>query len=934
MQASSRLQAFRRDLSELPPGRRRLLIAALSVSGLLFLAGFSLTIYLWHLARQFPEAPFAQPSRLYGRATHLMQGEPLSTAELVAELRQAGYREITEEERTPLRRGTFRRHDNVVEVHLRSFPTPEGKAGGVPLEVEIRKGRIAELRLAGQESESALLEPPLLASFYGPDLNERWPVTLDELPEHVVRAVLAAEDDGFFAHPGISPTGTARALWVNLRGGSVQQGGSTITQQLVKNLYLSSERTIQRKAKEAVIAVMLELRYGKRAILEAYLNEIYWGRSGPANVIGLGAAARAWFGKDASELSLEEAATLAAMIRAPGDYSPVKDIDKVIDRRNWVILRMAESGWISPTRARHAWREPLRTDPQRVDARPLAPYFARFAAEEAKKRFGIDDLPDEGYILFSTLGWREQREAEKAVAQSLANLENGWERRGRSDGPLQAALVSVDPRNGAVLAWVGGRDFEVSQFDRVSQAQRQAGSTFKPVVYAAAFREAVASPATLLRDSPIVVRVGSDQWRPQNNDRGFRGYVTVRAALEQSLNIPTVRLALQVGLPRVIETARDLGIERDLEPRPSLALGAFEITPLELAQVYSTLANGGTRPALHGLAAVHDRFGEPVLGDDLPAPQRVLPPQAAWMVTSILQGAMDRGTGAGVRRFGISDRLAGKTGTTNDRRDSWFAGYTPDRVTVVWVGYDDNAETRLSGSRAALPIWSRFVAAVRPARGFLPFAAPPGIVQVTVDPLTGQLATPYCPYRVTEQFAEWQVPSEPCHRHSPGGRDAWADINLNGVPIDPATGQPLAGGWDPAQEYGIDPAAFEATTGYESMYGWEEEGDGTIDAGVSAGGVGAPGQTFAPQPVDIDPGAADTTEAADGSILIRPAQPEEEPAPAEPAAPVASNPAPRNPEELPSPVQPPAEPPVSTEAPPIGAPAPPAEEPPPPPPPV
>ena len=262
--------------------------------------------------------------------------------------------------------------------------------------MEIRDGRIAELRVAGRPAEVAALEPPLLASFYGPDLNERRPVTLDELPEHVVRAILAAEDDGFFIHPGVSPTGTARALWVNLRGGEVQQGGSTITQQLVKNLYLSSERTIERKVKEALIAVMLEVRYGKRAILEAYLNEIYWGRSGPANVIGLGAASRAYFGKDAAELSLAEAATLAAMIRAPGDYSPVKDPGKVVERRNWVLRRMAELGWITPARARRASREPLLPDPQPVEARPLAPYFARFAAEEARERFGIDELAGRG----------------------------------------------------------------------------------------------------------------------------------------------------------------------------------------------------------------------------------------------------------------------------------------------------------------------------------------------------------------------------------------------------------------------------------------------------------------------------------------------------------------------------------------------------------
>jgi penicillin-binding protein 1B len=861
MQAHTRFHAFRRDLAELPPGRRRLLIAALAVSCLLFLAGFAFTGYLWHLARQFPEAPFAQPSRLYGRATVLAPGEPLTVSALMGELRQAGYREI-DAERLPLRRGTFRRQDNRVEVDVRPFPTPNGPSGGAPVEVEIRDGRIAGLRVAGRPAEAAALEPPLLASFYGPDVNERRPVTLDQLPEHMIRAVLAAEDDHFFVHPGISPTGTARALWVNLRGGEVQQGGSTITQQLVKNLYLSRERTIRRKVQEALIAVMLEVRYGKRQILEAYLNEIYLGRSGPANLIGLGAAAHAWFGKDAAELSLAEAATLAAMIRAPGDYSPVKDHEKVLERRNWVLQRMAELGWITPARAQQAAREPLVPDLHPVASRPLAPYFARFAADEARERFGVEELADEGYLLFSTLGWREQKEAEKAVGQGLAILENGWERRRRSEGPLQAALVSVDPRDGGILAWVGGRDFAKSQFDRVTQARRQAGSAFKPVVYAAAFREAVASPATLLRDSPILVRVGTTEWRPQNYDRGFRGWVTVRAALEQSLNVPTVRLALQVGLPGVIQTAKDLGIRADLEPVPALALGSFEVTPLEMAQVYSTLANGGTRPALHGLAAVRDRFGEPVLGEDLEAPRRVLPPQAAWLVTSILQGVMDRGTGAGVRRFGLRDRLAGKTGTTNDRRDSWFAGYTPDRVTVVWVGYDDNAETRLSGSRAALPIWGRFVAAVRPARGFLPFVPPPGIVQVTVDPLTGQLATPYCPYRVTEEFAEWQVPSEPCHQHDPGSRDTWADINLNGMPIDPSTGRPLAAA-------DRDP--------------YQEEGDGAIEAGISPGELEPPGQAFPPHPVEIDPAAADTTGAADGSILIRPSQEEPEPEPPPPA---------------------------------------------------
>ena len=423
MHAHTRLEAFRRDLAALPPGRRRLLLAALAVSCLLFVAGFFFTGYLWHLARQFPEAPFAQPSRLYGRATQLAPGDALTASKLVSELRQAGYRELDEKDRSPLRRGTFRRQDDRVEVHLRRFPTPEGaRGGGVPLAVEIKKGRIAGLSVAGRPAKAAVLEPPLLASFYGPDVNERRPVTLDELPEHVVRAILAAEDGGFFTHPGISPTGTARALWVNLRGGSVQQGGSTITQQLVKNLYLSRERTIERKVKEALIAVMLEARYGKRAILEAYLNEVYWGRSGPANVIGLGAAARAWFGKDAAELSLTEAATLAAMIRAPSDYSPVKEPAKVIDRRNWVILRMAELGWVPPRAGaqRLARAPPHRSAAgRRAAARPvLRPLRGRGGAgalrPEGSAGRGVGPLLDAG--LARAAGGREGRRAGSRLA--------------------------------------------------------------------------------------------------------------------------------------------------------------------------------------------------------------------------------------------------------------------------------------------------------------------------------------------------------------------------------------------------------------------------------------------------------------------------------------------------------------------------------------
>ncbi|HEY0514718.1 MAG TPA: PBP1A family penicillin-binding protein [Thermoanaerobaculia bacterium] len=859
--------AFRRsprDWPEMSPARRRLVIAALAAAALLFLGGFVLMGYLWRISRQFPQAPFAQPSRLYASVPEVAPGAVLSAAEMVAELQDAGYRETAVETRdaagAALPAGAFRRAGDRVAVRLRRFPTPSGPAGGSPVEVAFQGGRVARVWVAGRPAQSAALEPPLLASFYDKKVEERRPVALAELPDEVVKTVLAAEDSGFFIHPGVSPTGIARALWVNLRGGEVQ-GGSTITQQLVKNVYLSSRRTLKRKAEEALIAMMLEVRHGKTAVLEAYLNEIYLGRSGPANVIGLGAAARAYFGKDAAALSLPEAATLAGMIESPATLSPVEHPEKAVERRNRVLQRMGELGWISKERVQQAVAEPLRTDPQPVVARPIAPYFAAAAEAEARERFHADDLDGRGYLLFATLRWRDQRQAESAVAQGLAGLEGGAKKARKR--ALQSALVSVDPRDGSVLAWVGGRSYERSQFDRVLQAHRQVGSAFKPVVYGAALAEGTATPATLLHDSPINVRVGTASWQPQNYDRSFHGWVTARMALEQSLNVPTVRVALQVGMPRVIALAREMGMTGALPSVPSLALGVFEATPYEMAEVYSTLAAGGVRPPLHALAAVLKPDGEAMLGDDLPEPKRVLPAESAYQVTSMLQGVLDHGTAAAARSQGVDGPLAGKTGTTSDRRDNWFAGYSPDRVSIVWVGYDDNSPTTFSGASAALPIWSRFTAAVRPARGYADFPQPPGMVKATVDPTTGQLATELCPYRVTELFAEWQAPTEPCQRHSPGGAPQQADVTLGQPLVDPETGQP------------VDPSATE-----EPRYAITDNGLQVVDAAGDA-----PAKTFPPHPVTA-PGAPGTPAAADdgagdGGILIRPTRVAKAPAPAD-----------------------------------------------------
>jgi len=819
---------------EMSPARRRLVIAGLVTAGLLFLSGFAVSGYLWSLSRRFPSAPYAQPSRLYGVATPLVPGEALSAADVVAQLTLTGYRDAGpptggDDSLSP---GSWRRTGDHVAVHLRKFATPGGPAGGRIVEVDFKGDRVASVREAGKPVRVATLEPPLLASYYGRKVEERRPVLLDQLPDPVVKAVLAAEDSGFYLHPGVSPSGVLRALWVDLKGGELEQGGSTITQQLVKNVYLSNRRTLTRKAKEAMIALVLEVRYGKQAILQAYLNGIYLGQSGPANLMGLGAAARAYFGKDAAELSLPEAATLAGMIHSPAGTSPIDHPDQARERRDWVLKQMGEKRWISKEQLQQALAAPLETHPQTVQARALAPYFADAAEDEARERFGLKTLKNQGYALFSTLSWRDQQQAEAAVTQGLAGLEAGWEKRQRHRKLLQAALISVDPRDGSIRAWVGGRSYSKSQFDRVTQARRQAGSAFKPVIYAAAFAGGVAMPATVFRDSPIVVRVGNAPWSPQNYDRTFHGYVTARTALETSLNIPTVRLALQVGMDHVVELARGLGFTGTLDPVPAAALGTFEVSPLELASVYSTFATEGLKPPVHALAAVLDPDGEPVTGDELPAARRVLPPDAAYLVTNILQGVLDHGTAAAARGLGVVGPLAGKTGTTNDQRDSWFAGFSPDRATVVWVGYDDNSPSRLTGARGALPIWARFTAAVRPARGYADFPMPAGMVKATVDPETGQLATQYCLARVTDLFPEWKAPTVPCELHTPGYQgDAVAAITLGQPPADLAT----------------------------------EEEPGTV---LSTTTITPDGLAIEQPPVPV--AAASTTTAGGGAIIIRP----------------------------------------------------------------
>jgi penicillin-binding protein 1B len=743
--------------------RRDRRLAKLFLAGgvvLLALLAWSVWPY-WELSGRFESIPAEAPSRLYGRPFRLAPGAPLAAPELIQRLEALAYRPAGEAGLVP---GTFRATAERVAIARRRVRAAVGDGGGGLLVVELRAGRVAQLLVDERPAAESFLDPPLLATFYGPELRERRPVAVADIPADAVRAVLAAEDAAFFEHPGISLGGIVRALWTNLRAGELKQGGSTITQQLAKNLYLTHERKLSRKLREALLTVMLELRYSKEQILEAYLNQIFWGRSGAANLMGIGAAAWAICGKPVGELELADGALLAGMIRAPASYAPATRPDAARARRDGVLDRMAELDWIPRAAAEAAKSRPLPKPPPPATRR-AAPYFADAAAAEVRRRFGIADLADSGHAVFGTLDLADQERAEEAVAWGLAELAERSERVRKKGEIFQAALVSIEPGSGAVRAYVGGRDYRESQFDRAGQARRQAGSAFKPIVYAAAFERGVATPATLLEDAPLRLVSGGEEWAPANDDDEYRGWVTARTAIEKSLNVPTVRLALSTGLDEVVATARAVGIQARLRPFPAVALGAFEVSPLDLATAYATLANRGVRPSVHLVDGVAGPDGKPLAGAPLPPPKVALSPQTAYLVTALLQGVVDYGTGAQIRALGLADPVAGKTGTTNRKRDSWFAGYSPERATVVWVGFDDDTPTPFSGRTGALPLWTRFTLAARPPGGYARPQPPSGVRVVLIDPATGELATDRCPEVLAEAFRDDRVPAGVCHLH-------------------------------------------------------------------------------------------------------------------------------------------------------------------------
>ena len=695
----------------------------------------------WTAARLDLEAAQRTPL-VYAAGRRIAPG--VSVQAVAESLDRLAYREVSGELMRP---GEFRRTRQRWEIHLR--PREDGARPALRVGLSVQGARIIEVTGVPGAPGALELEPELLTGIDEAGAERRRPLALGDMSRFLPLAVLAAEDHRFFEHGGVDLVAVGRALVVNTSRGEIIQGASTLTQQLVKNLVLGPDRTWSRKIREGVLALAVERRYSKEQILEAYLNTVYLGQHGRAAIHGVGAAAQSYFGKDARGLTAAESALLAGMIRAPNRYSPAEHAERARGRRDVVLRQMHELGAIDGRMLDTALAEPARVRGTATVA-PPAPYFLDYV----RAATGIDLRAGSPAIL-TTLDPILQRAAESAVARGLDRLESAHRRLRRSPTGerLQVALVALDPATGAIRAMVGGRDYGLSPFNRVTHARRQPGSAFKPFVFLAALRHGpmgeppTVTPVSLIEDLPIEIETPETVYAPRNFEDRFEGLITVRRALEQSSNAAAIRLARAAGLARVVRTARDVGFTSRMTPVPALALGSFEVTPLELGAAYATLANGGTPVRAHGIRSIDGRGAAPVARDGAAH----LSAAEAYLVTHLLRGVVDHGTAAAARGLGLAGPAAGKTGTTNDTRDTWFAGYSPRLVAVVWVGFDEGAPLELSGAGAALPIWTDFMRAAALLEDPGEFTVPP---TVSFGRACGRL-TP-------EVFLPLTEPTDPC----------------------------------------------------------------------------------------------------------------------------------------------------------------------------
>jgi penicillin-binding protein 1B len=692
-------------------------------------------VYLDRLVvKQFEGRRWTLPAQVYAAPLELYAGLPLTQSGLEHELQRLHYRRSDR----PDHPGTYQLAGERLEVSLRPARLADESRPAQSLSITTAGAKgIESLRDgAGNEVPVLRLEPLLIGSIFPIHGEDRIVLSPEEVPPLLPLALKAVEDRKFDTHHGVDPLAMLRAAWVNVRARQIEQGGSTLTQQLVRSYFLSSRQTLSRKLREAVMAMALDAHFTKADLMNAYINEIFLGQDGDRAIHGFGLASQFYFGKPLSELELSEVSLLVAIVRGPSYYDPRRHPERALARRNLVLRQMAEQGVITPPDASAATHRPLG-----VTTRPAGAYYPAyldFVRRTLRRDYRDQDLTEAGLRIYTSLEPRAQDEAERALERELARLD-----RQRKQGRLEGAAVVTSPQSGDVIAIVGGRDVGYDGFDRALDAHRSMGSLVKPFIYLTALESGRYNATTVVQDAPVDVKLtGERHWTPENFTHEVYGPVPVVRALAESLNLATVGVGLDLGLPKVAATLQRFGLPQPPAQVPAMLLGAVDVTPLEAAQLFNGLANGGFRNPLRAVRTVISADGKPLKAFPLEVAQ-VASPEVIYQLDRMLVLVMDHGTGRAARALLAPDLVvAGKSGTSSDFRDSWFAGFSGSHLAVVWVGYDDDEPTGLTGSAGALPVWAHIMAGLGTSSWSAPM--PESIVEVPIEFPTGLRAGPGC----------------------------------------------------------------------------------------------------------------------------------------------------------------------------------------------
>ncbi len=719
--------------------RTQILTGLALVFGVGLIALIAWVFYLdRQITRQFEGRRWTLPAQVYAEPTELYVGQSFTAAALEEELQRLGYHKANVAE-SP---GSYVRRASHIEFVSRRFQFTDALQEPTKILVDANASGITAIKDAqGADVAIFRLDPLVIGSIFPIHGEDRVIVTPDEVPKLLPAALKVVEDRKFDRHHGVDFLGILRAAYVNLRAGGYEQGASTLTQQLVRSYFLDNRRSMARKLEEAVMAMLLEVHFDKQDLMNAYINEIYLGQDGERAIHGFGLASQFYFGKPLDELQLHEVAMLVAVVRGPSYYDPRRHPDRVRARRDLILKLMAQFKVIDESAAKRAMSRPLGIVNAGAHSGGYYPAFLDLVRRTLRRDYREEDLTEAGLKIFTTLNPRVQSRAETLLDQELNRLEQA--RKQKKKASLQGVVVVTAPQNGEVIAVVGGRDASFAGFNRALDARRSMGSLVKPVIYLAAMESGKFNPASIVEDAPIEVKLSNGKvWKPQNISQQTYGPVPLVRALAQSLNLATVHLGMDVGLDSVTHEFKALGLEEEPPKLPAILLGAIDLSPLQVAQLYNGLANGGFNTQLRAVRAVLDEEGKPLKSFGLEVTP-VASPAAVYEVNRMMVQVIEHGSGRAARSVLPPDLVvAGKSGTSSDYRDSWFAGFSGQHLAVVWIGYDDNSPTGLTGSSGSLAVWSRLMASL-PTSSWSP-PMPEGLVDVNVDFMSGMQAKPEC----------------------------------------------------------------------------------------------------------------------------------------------------------------------------------------------